>query len=185
MGNDCAGSAHGSIVHNDNRDNIVLIGMPGAGKSTVGVVLAKIMGMDFLDIDLVIQKRCGATLPDIIRANGPEGFIAIENDVMAGIDVHGTVIAPGGSCVYSDEGMRHLASIGHMVYLHISYEGLIRRLGDLTERGVVMRDGNEGDLLALYNERVPLYHAYAELIIDEDDMDITSAARAIAAALSA
>ena len=169
----------------DERDNIVLIGMPGAGKSTVGVVLAKILGMDFLDIDLVIQKRCGATLPDIIRENGTDGFIAIENAVMQSIDVHGTVIAPGGSCVYSDEGMRHLASIGRMVYLHTSFEGLVQRLGDLTERGVVMRDGNDGDLLALYNERVPLYYSYAELTIDEDGMDITTAARAIAAALSA
>ena len=157
--------------------------MPGAGKSTVGVVLAKILGMDFLDADLLIQKQQGKTLQRIIEERGPEGFIAIENAALQGIDVRNTVIAPGGSCVYSDEGMRHLASIGYVVYLKISFAGLQQRLGDLAERGVVLRDGQTESLLALYNERSPLYDAYAECTIDEDGMDLMTAAQTIAAAI--
>ncbi len=163
--------------------NIVLIGMPGAGKSTLGVVLAKVLNKDFLDADLLIQKRCGATLQHVIDTEGPEAFIGLENDVLREIDVCDTVIATGGSAVYSDEGMRHLGEIGTVVYLQISYESLLERLCDLDERGVVMRGGAGMGLRALYDERVPLYESYADIVVNVDDLSITAAARRVAASV--
>lgn len=170
---------------NDARTNVVLIGMPGAGKSTVGVVLAKILGMDFLDGDLLIQKQEESTLQHIIDTQGVDGFISVENNVLVGIDVERTVIAPGGSCIYSDEAMQHLASIGRVVYLFISLDELKRRLGDLRERGVVLRSGESMGLDELFAEREPLYQRYAEVTIDANGMDITTTARAVAEAIGA
>ena len=122
-------------------DNIILIGMPGAGKSTLGIVLAKILNYRFLDADLLIQQQCDKTLQKLIDACGPDGFIQVENDVLSEIEADRTVIATGGSAVYSDEAMKHLASIGTVVYLKISYEQLVHRLSDLQERGVVLKGG--------------------------------------------
>ena len=169
---------------NTPNGNIVLIGMPGAGKSTLGVVLAKILNKDFLDADLLIQKKCDATLQSIIDTEGPEAFIRLENSVLREIDVRDTVTATGGSAVYSDEGMRHLGEIGTVVYLEISYESLLERLCDLNERGVVMRDGVGMGLQALYDERVPLYETYADIVVNVDNLSITAAARKVAACVS-
>ena len=168
-----------------NRDsgNIVLIGMPGAGKSTLGVVLAKILNKDFLDADLVIQNQCGKTLQNIIDAEGVDGFIQIENDVLCTIWAHNSIIATGGSAIYSEEAMAHLASIGTIVYLDISYESLVKRLGDLQERGVVLKGGVSMSLRDLYEEREPLYRTYAEITVNVDDLSITAAARKVASAL--
>ena len=163
-----------------NSDNIVLIGMPGAGKSTLGVVLAKIMNKQFLDADLVIQNHHGKTLQALINEKGAEGFIALENDALCGIEASNTVIATGGSAVYSDEAMDHLARIGTVVYLKISYESLVERLGDLDERGVVFRDNAGKGLQGLYDERCPLYEKYADLTVDVDNLSITAAARKVA-----
>ena len=102
------------------KSNIVLIGMPGAGKSTLGVVLAKILGMDFVDGDILIQNQVGNTLQKIIDAQGVDGFLQVENDVLAAVDVQNTVISTGGSAIYSDEAMRHLTEIGTVVYLDVS-----------------------------------------------------------------
>ena len=101
------------------KDNIVLVGMPGVGKSTVGVILAKILGYEFLDVDIVIQQQTGKLLKDIIESDGIEGFIEIENRVNASLDVHNTIIATGGSVVYGKEAMQHLKEIGKVVYLEV------------------------------------------------------------------
>jgi len=122
-------------------NNITLIGMPGAGKSSIGVVLAKVLGYQFIDSDLLIQKAEKRTLSKIIADEGTEGFKAIENRVNASIQVENTVIATGGSVVYCDEAMQHLKSEGVVVYLKISLELLSRRLGNLKGRGVVLKEG--------------------------------------------
>lgn len=166
------------------RSNVVLIGMPGAGKSTLGVVLAKILRKDFVDADLVIQNHCGKTLQEIIDDVGPNGFIAVENDVLKNLKSENAIIATGGSAVYSDEAMSHLASIGVVVYLEISYESLLGRLNDLHERGVVLKDGVSMSLRDLYDERKPLYEKHAELTVNVDDLNITAAARKVAAAVN-
>lgn len=150
--------------------NVILIGMPGAGKSTVGVVLAKRLGYTFLDSDLVIQQKYGKLLHELIREHGVEGFWKIENDVNAGLICDKTVIATGGSAIYGAEAMEHLRSIGTVVYLRLTLSQIEERLGDLTERGVTLREGQ--DLKALYEERTPLYEKYAHVIIDCDGQKV-------------
>lgn len=146
------------------KSNIILIGMPGAGKSTVGVVLAKRRGCRFLDSDLLIQEKYDALLYELIASHGLEGFLKIEEEVNASIDVKRTVIATGGSVIYGQRAMEHLGEIGTVVYLKLSCETIKERLGDLNERGVALRRGQT--LEDLYEERVPLYEKYADLIID-------------------
>ena len=150
-----------------NKDNIILIGMPGAGKSTVGVVLAKKLGMGFADSDLIIQDKYGKLLHELIEENGVEGFWAIENAVNASIDMHRTIIATGGSAIYGAEAMEHLRNIGTVVYLQLPYEEIDERLGDLNARGVTLKPGQT--LKDLYEERVPLYEKYAHITIDCDN----------------
>lgn len=150
--------------------NIVLIGMPGVGKSTIGVILAKQLGYQFVDADLLIQQQEKRLLHQIITQEGVEGFLAIENRVNASIDAERSVIATGGSVVYGKEAMEHLRSIGTVVYLKLSYEALQSRLRNLKDRGVVLREGQT--LLDLYQERTPLYEKYADLVIDEEGLDI-------------
>ena len=164
-------------------DNIVLIGMPGAGKSTLGVVLAKILNYDFLDADLVIQNKHGKTLQTLINEYGPQGFLDVENQDLQEINVHRTIIATGGSAVYSDRAMEHLRSIGTVVYLQISYKELANRLGDLQERGVVMKGGMGMSLADLYEERLPLYEKWADITVDVEKTSITKAAKKVVAAL--
>lgn len=150
--------------------NIVLIGMPGVGKSTAGVVLAKVLGYQFLDADLVIQEEEKRLLHEIIKEEGTDGFIEIENRVNAGINVEQSVIATGGSVVYGKEAMEHLKEIGTVVYLKLPYEILEKRLHNIKGRGVVLRDGQT--LYDLYEERVVLYEKYADVIVDETDLDV-------------
>lgn len=144
--------------------NIILIGMPGAGKSTVGVVLAKRLGYNFVDSDLVIQERHGKLLHELISAHGIEGFWKIENDVNASLQCEKAVIATGGSAIYGTEAMEHLRSIGTVVYLQLPFEEIEERLGDLNARGVTLQPGQT--LRDLYAERVPLYEKYAHRTID-------------------
>ena len=165
------------------KDNIVLIGMPGAGKSTLGIVLAKILNYDFIDADLVIQNQCDRTLQKLIDACGPEGFIQVENEILRELNASKSIIATGGSAVYSDEAMKHLAEIGTVVYLQISFDELVSRLHDLQERGVVLKGGIGMSLRDLYDERLPLYEKYADITVDVNDLSITAAARKVAAAL--
>lgn len=148
--------------------NITLIGMPGAGKSTVGVVLAKRMGMDFIDTDLIIQKEYNKTLAEIINEKGIEEFKKVENDVISKLELDNTIIATGGSAVYGKEAMKHLRDISKVVYIELTEENIEDRLGDLNERGVVLEDGET--LQELYDERIPLYKKYAHIIVNADDM---------------
>lgn len=148
--------------------NIILIGMPGCGKSTVGVMLAKALGMDFVDSDLVIQSTMQATLAQLIEQHGDDGFREIENRVNASLDMQNSVIATGGSVVYGQEAMEHLRSIGTVVYLRLTCENIAERLGDLHARGVTIRPG--WTLRDLYNERCPLYEQYADIVQDCDGL---------------
>ncbi len=152
------------------KNNIVLIGMPGVGKSTLGVILAKILGYRFMDADLVIQEREGKLLREIIAEKGVEGFMAIENEVNASINCDKTIIATGGSVVYGKEAMEHLRKIGEIIYLKANFEDIDKRLSNLQGRGVVLKDGQ--NLEMLYQERTPLYEEYADHIIDETGCDI-------------
>ncbi|MDO4444120.1 MAG: shikimate kinase [Bacillota bacterium] len=151
-------------------ENIVLIGMPGVGKSTVGVILAKELGYQFIDADLLIQKQEKRLLKEIIAQEGVDGFIQIENQVNASIETDRTVIATGGSVVYGREAMEHLKKISTVVYLKLSYQALKKRLGNLKNRGVVLREGQT--LRDLYEERVVFYEKYADIVIDEENKGI-------------
>ena len=147
------------------KSNIVVIGMPGVGKSTIGVILAKIIGYHFLDSDLVIQDREQRRLHQIIAEEGTEGFLKIENDVNASLDVERTIIATGGSVIYGEGAMDHLKTIGEIVYLKADYPTIERRLGNLEKRGVALKPGQT--LKDLYDERCVLYEKYADVVVDE------------------
>ena len=144
--------------------NYVLIGLPGSGKSTVGVMLAKYIGFEFLDTDLVIQKQQGKKLSEIIEERGPEGFMAVENEILAGIHADRTVIATGGSAVYGEEAMKNLKSGGAVcIYLKMSFKEMQRRLSHtFRKRGVVLRSGET--VKDMYDERVALYEKYADQV---------------------
>lgn len=147
------------------KSNITLIGMPGSGKSTIGVLLAKRLGYSFVDVDIVIQEKTGKLLKELIAREGITGFLQVEEQVNAGLDVRHSVIAPGGSVVYGNRAMTHLKAISQVVYLKLSYEELKRRLGDLTDRGVILKPGMT--LRDLYEERCPLYEQYADITVSE------------------
>lgn len=147
-------------------DNIILIGMPGCGKSTIGVVLAKVIGYEFTDSDLLIQKQEGKLLRELIAERGEEGFLKVEEKINAGLQVDHHVIATGGSVVYGKRAMQHFQEIGTIVYLKLSYPSICNRLGNIRRRGVVLRDGQS--LKDLYDERIPLYEKYADCIVDAE-----------------
>ena len=150
--------------------NIILIGMPSSGKSTLGVLLAKRLGMRFVDSDLLIQESEGKLLHQLISEHGNEGFLEIENRVNKSIDEKNAVIATGGSVVYCDGAMEHLGNIGKVVYLYAPLDEIKRRLGDYSHRGVIMRHGNTLD--EMYAEREPLYEKYADLTVNVCSGDI-------------
>ena len=152
------------------NNNIILIGMPGAGKSTVGVVLAKKLGYTFIDSDIVIQDEKGMLLHELITKFGIDGFNEIENEVNSKISAENSVIATGGSAVYGKDAMEHFKSIGQVVYLKLPYNEIESRLGDLNERGVSIKKGQT--LSSLYEERAPLYEKYADIIIDCNELSI-------------
>ena len=162
--------------------NVVLIGMPGSGKSTVGVVLAKKLGYRFLDSDLVIQETCGKLLYQLIDEKGEAGFLMLENEINASIIADHSVIATGGSAVYGKDAMSHFCKMGQIVYLKLPYEELKERLGDLHERGVVLKEGYT--LLDLYEERVPLYERYAGVVIECSGKSIRQVVEEIAAQIT-
>ncbi len=151
-------------------ENIVLIGMPGVGKSTAGVVLAKVLGYRFIDADLLIQQEENRLLHEIIEQEGTEAFLEIENRVNAGIQAEKAVIATGGSVVYGREAMEHLSGIGTVVYLKLPFEKLEKRLHNIKGRGVVLKEGQS--LWDLYQERTPLYEKYADLTVEEAHLDV-------------
>ena len=150
--------------------NIVFIGMPASGKSTVGVVVAKRLGHKFVDTDLVIQEVEKRLLKEIIAEEGNEGFLRIEDRVNAEIQEERAVISPGGSVVYCENAMRHYKETGIIVYLHTSYETINNRLHNAKNRGVVLKDGQT--LKDLYEERSALFERYADLTISEEGRDL-------------
>lgn len=162
-----------------SKDNLILIGMPGAGKSTVGVVLAKKLGYAFVDADLVIQSREGKLLHEIISERGVDGFWQVEESVGESIEVKRTVVATGGSAVYGAKAMAHYKQIGAVIYLSLPFEAIRERLGDLDERGVTLRKGQ--DLAGLYEERVPLYEKYADYTVECEGLSIREIVEKIAA----
>lgn len=165
----------------EQKENVVLIGMPGCGKSTIGVVLAKVLGYEFTDSDLLIQKQEGKLLREIIAEQGEEEFLKIEEAVNAGIHTERHVIATGGSVIYSDKAMQHLKEIGTVVYLKLSFASICNRLGNIRRRGVVLKDGQS--LKDLYDERTPLYERYADITIDAEGYDIEGLMDEVAQAL--
>lgn len=164
-----------------NKDNITLIGMPGVGKSTVGVVLAKVLGCRFVDSDLEIQEQTGKRLYELIEEYGDEGFLKIEEQVNAGLKVHRSVISTGGSVVYGEKAMEHLREISTVIYLKVSYPELKKRLGNLQKRGVVLKPGQT--LKDLMDARSPLYEKYAHIVVDEENLDIRGVVEKITSVL--
>jgi len=148
-------------------NNIILIGMPGVGKSTLGVILAKMLGYCFCDTDLVIQETTGKLLKGIIAEQGIDGFIETENRIISGIVFRRAIVATGGSAIYGQEAMANLKKQGIIVYLKQSYEVLEPRLSDMKGRGVVLREGQ--GLAELFAERVPLYERYADITVELRD----------------
>lgn len=157
--------------------NVILIGMPGVGKSTVGVILAKHLGFDFIDTDLVIQRREGERLQSLIRHHGLEGFKDLEARHLQQVAARKTVIATGGSVVYRDRAMAHLKGLGRIVHLDLSLEPLQKRLASLDERGVVRLPGQSID--AIYAERLPLYRRHAQITITTDHLNPDQVVKAI------
>lgn len=147
-------------------NNIILIGMPASGKSTVGVVVAKRLGYEFVDTDLLIQKQEKRLLKEIIAQEGNDGFLKIENQVNRDLKVDRAVVSPGGSVVYCEEAMEHFKEIGTVVYLKAPFEEINRRISNAKNRGVVLKDGQT--LKDLYEERVKLFEKYADLTVEED-----------------
>lgn len=150
--------------------NIVLIGMPAVGKSTVGVVVAKRLGYEFIDTDLLIQKQEKRLLKEIIEEEGIEGFLKIENQVNQEVDAEWSVISPGGSVVYCKEAMEHYKKIGTIVYLRASFETIAGRIQNAKNRGVVLKEGQTLEML--YAERVELFEKYADITVDEEGKDL-------------
>lgn len=150
--------------------NLILIGMPGSGKSTVGNVLAKLIGYRFLDTDLIIQNMEGKVLQDIIDEDGLPVFMTAEEKALCAVYCDDTVIATGGSAIYSPRGMRHLKQLGKIVYLRTDIEELKRRLANFSNRGVA--GAKEKTLEELFEERRPLYEQYADYIIDCDGTEV-------------
>lgn len=145
-------------------DNLILVGMPSCGKSTLGRLLSKELHYDFLDTDEVIIRQNGCPLRDILDARGVDGFVAVEEAAVCSVQAEKTVIATGGSVVYSEKAMAHLKKMGKVVYLCLTFDEMESRLGDLHARGVAIAPG--ATLQDLYNERVPLYEKYADITVN-------------------
>lgn len=164
-------------------DNIILIGMPGSGKSTVGVVLAKALGLRFLDVDLLIQEREGALLQELIDSRGVEAFLDLERDAILSLDCRGTVIAPGGSCVCREESAAHMRGLGTVVYLQLSLEDVTKRIRNLASRGIALRPGQT--LADVYRYRAPLYEKCAHITVPCGGQSLTDTVEEVKRALAA
>ena len=158
------------MVRKRKKNNLVLIGMPASGKSTVGVILAKVLGKKCLDTDLLIQQRENALLCEIIRDKGVDGFLRCEEEAILSVNEENTVIATGGSAVYGEKAMKHLKDNGKVIYLKVEKSELLKRLHDIRERGVVLKDGEDFD--EMFDERIILYEKYADMIIEEGQASI-------------
>ena len=152
------------------KSNITLIGMPGCGKSTIGVILAKVLGYQFVDSDLLIQEKEGRLLHEIIAQDGFLRFAKIEEEVNQSIQGKRQIIATGGSVIYGPKAMEHLSEISEVVYIKLPLEELKKRLGNIRKRGVLLKEGQ--DLDGLYLERCPLYEKYADIVIDAENLSV-------------
>lgn len=160
------------------KSNVVLIGMPGSGKSTCGVVAAKMLLKNFFDTDLLIQNIEGISLQNIIDKNGNDYFEQAEENAILDLDIQGTVIATGGSVIYSDKAMIHLKSLGKIIYLHLDYDNMCKRISNLSTRGVLIKNGET--LRDMYDERLPLYSKWADAVIDCNNSTVEQTAALIA-----
>lgn len=161
---------------------IILIGMPGAGKSTVGVLLAKALGLDFIDTDLIIQRAEGRTLQNIIDTDGLERFIETEERIVAAADAESCVIATGGSVIFGERAMSNLRRLGRIVYLRASFGTVASRISNISTRGVAMNPGQE--LRSVYDERCPLYEKYADITVDVDGGSVEASVGEVIEALA-
>lgn len=166
----------------DAIGNIVLIGMPGSGKSTVGVLLAKQLGLGFVDTDLLIQQQAGATLQEIVDVDGYQVLRQVEEDVLLQLEVERHVISTGGSAVYSQAAMAHLAGHGTVVFLDIPLDEVMKRIGDHRQRGISRRPDQSID--ALFEERLSLYRRYADVIVRASGMDQNAVCDAVVEAMA-
>ena len=158
-------------------NNIIMIGMPGSGKSTLGVLIAKMTGKDFLDTDVGLQKALGMKLSEYIKLNGLSAFRKAEDEYLRSLNLNDTVIATGGSAVYYDGAMLSLKASGTVVYLKVPFEQIQKRVGDLVKRGVVIEKGQT--FKDLYDQRAPLYEKYADVTVDESNLDVAHSATKI------
>lgn len=151
-------------------ENITLIGMPGCGKSTIGVILAKVLGYQFVDSDLLIQSREGRLLHEIISKEGFQRFAQIEEEVNESITGKKQIIATGGSVIYGKKAMEHLRKISTIIYIKLPFSEIESRVGNIRKRGVLLKDNQ--DLKGLYDERCPLYEAYADITVDALNLSV-------------
>lgn len=165
-----------------NKENIILIGMPGSGKSTCGVLAAKALLKNFFDTDLLFQGLEEKRLQDIIDDDGIEYFLSAEERAILSLDINATVVATGGSVVYSDKSMEHLKKSGKVIYLHLSYDTMVDRIKNITTRGVVVKEGDS--LEDMYNERLPMYQKWADVIINCDNNTVEQTVEKIVKASS-
>ena len=150
--------------------NVVLIGMPACGKSTLGVLLAKVLMMDFVDTDLLLQRKSGKPLQQMVDELGSDGFSKVEEDFVAELALENTVIATGGSVALEERAMAHLKENSVIVFVKLSYESIEQRLKNISTRGIAMKKGQT--LRDLYNLRQPFYHQWADLIVESDGQEI-------------
>lgn len=163
-------------------DNIILVGMPACGKSTIGVILAKTMNKGFVDTDLLIQQREGRTLQTIINEKGNDYFHRVEEQVLLHVDAERCVIATGGSAIYYENAMEHLKKNGRIVYIKVSLETILARLNNIKTRGVTLGEGQT--IEDLYRERIPLYERHAELVVEAEHLTIEEVVEKIVKTLS-
>ena len=149
--------------------NIVLIGMPGSGKSTVGVILAKTLGMDFVDADILICRRENTTLQEILDSRGLDAFLQVEEDTVLEMDCRSTVIATGGSVPLRGKSMEHLAKRGTFVYIDVPLPELEKRIRNITTRGIAFAPGQT--LADIYELRTPIYRKWADITVHVTDSD--------------
>ena len=162
-------------------DNVSLIGMPGSGKSSIGVVLAKVLGFDFLDTDLVIQARQGALLQELLNTHGQEAFLDMEQEAIRSVVCHRTVIAPGGSCVLKEGAMEHLQALGPIVYLQVDCPTLEARVTNLATRGIAFGPGQS--FRDVYDQRTPLYERWADVTVDVGGQSLQDTLNAVVQAV--
>lgn len=163
------------------KSNVILIGMPTSGKTTIGTALSAAIGYGYIDSDSVIVARAGKNLRELIEEMGNEKYLDFEAKVNAELAANRCVIATGGSAIYRENGMKKLRENGTVVYLKMSYEEMCKRLGDLKVRGVVLKEGFT--LRDMYEERLPLYEKYADVTVELEGKTIEESVQAVVEAL--